>query len=83
MTAMHYELWTVPRGNIIDDFASEKEALECVRELLTGAPPEAADSLLLTAVNDDGSGVTIATGSALAKRAVGHVDQQAERPSRL
>lgn len=66
---MHYELWTVPAGNIVDDFSSEDEALALVREMIASAPPRAADALLLTLVRDDGSGVTIATGAALADRA--------------
>ncbi len=61
---MHYELWTVPSGNIVDDFASEGEALALVRELTAGTPPDAADSLLLTLVRDDGSGASIAAGAA-------------------
>jgi hypothetical protein len=79
---MHYELWTVPNGNIVDDFASEGEALALVREMIAGTPTDAADSLLLTLVRDDGSGVTIATGAALAARAHRHAALEAERPSR-
>lgn len=81
--AMHYELWTVPHGNMIDDFDSESEALEFVRELLAGTSPIAADSLLLTVVNDDGSGGTIATGAALAARVPGHAERKGGRPSRF
>jgi hypothetical protein len=78
---MHYELWTVPGGNIIDDFASEGEALALVRELTAGTPPDAADSLLLTLVRDDGSGVTIAAGAALTERARRHAAPEARRSS--
>jgi len=66
---MHYELWTVPNGNIIDDFGSEDEAFAVVRGLIAGTPPAAADALPLTLVRDDGSGITVATGAALAERA--------------
>lgn len=78
---MRYELWTVSGGNIIDDFDSEREALVLVRDLLAGAPPEAAESLLLTVVNDDGSGTMIAAGTALAERACTHAGDESARPS--
>jgi hypothetical protein len=77
---MHYELWTAPGGNIIDDFASDDEALKLVRELLDGAPPDVVDSLLLTVVSEDGSGATIAAGAVLAERARTHAGQEASRP---
>jgi hypothetical protein len=77
---MHFELWTVPTGNIVDDFASEDEALALVCELIDGMSPQAADALLLTLVRDDGTGVTIATGAALADRARRHAAREARRP---
>ena len=79
---MHYELWTAPGGNIIDDFASEREALVLVHELLDGTPPGASGSLLLTVVNDDGSGSTIAAGAALAERARKHAAKRTNRSLR-
>jgi hypothetical protein len=81
LTDMHYELWTVPAGNMIDDFASEDEALALVRELIAGAPPQAADALLLTLARDDGSGVTIAAGAASADRAHRHTAPEVGRPT--
>jgi hypothetical protein len=78
---MHFELCTVPTGNIVDDFASEDEALALVRELIDGMPPQAADALLLTLVRDDGTGVAIAAGAALADRARRHADPEARRPT--
>ncbi len=77
---MHYELWTIPSGNMIDDFASEAEALALVRELLAGSSLDAAESLLLTVVGDDGSGSTVATGATLAERALQVPSQADARP---
>jgi hypothetical protein len=71
----------VPTGNIVDDFASDDEALALVRELIDGIPPQAADALLLTLVRDDGTGVTIATGAALADRALRRAARKARRQS--
>jgi hypothetical protein len=55
---------------MVDEFDSEAEALACVRGLIEGMPANAAESLLLGIVRDDGRRETVATGDELRDRAM-------------
>ncbi len=51
---MHYQLWDVDSGNLIETFPSEAEAIQGVRELLAVNAPDLAQSLALGAMYDEG-----------------------------
>lgn len=67
--SMHYELWDVQSGNLIEDFESEAEALSAVRELITLNGPAYSWILALGSSDGRGGGELIAEGAALAERA--------------
>jgi hypothetical protein len=64
-----YELWDTESRNLLDDFDTEAEALEAVRELVALNGPGCTDAMALTRVHADGRMATLATGADLAKRA--------------
>jgi hypothetical protein len=51
---MYWELWDVGSRNLIEDFASEEEALQAVREILAPNRPELIDDLALVAMYEEG-----------------------------
>jgi hypothetical protein len=57
---MRYELWDVQTGNRVEGFASEREALEAVRELLILNGPRYLEILALGAVPSEGEAGRIA-----------------------
>jgi hypothetical protein len=61
-----YELWDTESRNLLDDFDTEAEALEAVRELLALNGPESAHALALTRVYADGRMITVAQSDHLA-----------------
>jgi hypothetical protein len=76
-----YELWDMQSRNLLDDFDTEAEALEAVRSLIALNGPGGADALALTRVQADGRMATLATGSALARRAETAGTQRGRRRS--
>lgn len=68
-TILGYELWDTESRNLLDDFDTEAEALEAVRELIALNGPGTTDALALTLVTADGRMTTLAMGDALAARA--------------
>ena len=66
---MHYELWDTASRNMLDDFATEAEALTAVAELLVINEPDMAGDLLLLRVGGPDGGATVASGVELARRA--------------
>jgi hypothetical protein len=66
---MHYELWDTVSRNLVDDFATEAEALVALAALLTINQPDMADGLLLLRVGGPDEGATVASGAGLAARA--------------
>ena len=68
-TVAGYELWDAQSGNLLDDFDTEAEALEAVRELVVLNGAGCTDSLALTRVHVDGRMATLAMGADLAIRA--------------
>ena len=63
-----YELWSTESRNLLDDFDTEAEALEAVRQLMVLNGPECAAGLALTRVDTGGRMTTLAMGDALAER---------------
>ena len=64
-----YELWDTESRNLLDDFDTEAEALEAVRELTALNGSACTNALALTRVDSDGRMTTMAMGAALATRA--------------
>ena len=62
-----YELWSTKSGNLLDDFDTEAEALETIRQLIALNGP-CTDGLALTRVDKAGRHTTLAMGDALAER---------------
>ena len=75
-----YELWDTESGNLLDDFDSEAQALETVRELIVLNGSDSTDALALTRVDVNGRTTTLAMGEALAARA-GSAESQQGRAS--
>ena len=78
--AGHWELWHVPSRNLLDDFETESEALDLVRELVgQGAKPDERS----LGYDDPGLDVEqlppAVTGAELAKRAGLSGSDQARR----
>jgi len=51
---MHWELWDRGSANLIEEFRSEVEALQGVRDMLAANSPELVDELSIGAVHDEG-----------------------------
>ena len=68
-TVAGYELWDTESRNLLDDFDTESEALEAVRELVALNGPACTDAMALTRVHADGRMTTLAMGADLATRA--------------
>jgi hypothetical protein len=51
---MHWELWDIGSGNLVEDFATEDEALHAVREILAVNRPDFIDFLALGVMYDEG-----------------------------
>ena len=78
---MHYQLWDVESGNLLDDFETLDAAVVVVRQLLALNGDEAVDDAALVRVNDDGQTVRVGAGRALVSltsdEASGHEAQRA------
>lgn len=78
---MHYQLWDVDSGNLLDDFETLDAAVIAVRQLLALNGDDALDRAVLVRVNDDGQTVEVGSGRALAHvtsvEASGHEAQRA------
>ena len=66
---MHYELWDVASRNMLDDFATEAEALTALAALLAINEPDMGGDLTLIRVGGPNGGTTVASGAELARRA--------------
>jgi hypothetical protein len=51
---MHWELWDRQSAHLIEEFDSEEEALQSVRDMLTANGPELVDALSVGAMYDEG-----------------------------
>jgi hypothetical protein len=51
---MYWELWDVESRNLVEDFATEEEALQAIREILAVNRPDYVDFLALAAMYDEG-----------------------------
>jgi hypothetical protein len=67
---MHYELWHVPSGNLVNTFASEAEALAVVRRALQQRGQSHAEQFALGVEDRRGQTRAIASGAELVARAV-------------
>lgn len=68
-TVAGYELWDTTSRNLLDDFDTEAEALEAVRDLVALNGPDCTEAMALTRVHADGHMVTLAVGADVATRA--------------
>ncbi len=66
---MHFELWDVESGNLLDDFDAEADALLAIGSLLANNEPDMAEELMLLRVGGQDGGGIIASGPDLARRA--------------
>ena len=75
-----YELWDTESRNLLDDFDTEAEALEAVRDLIALNGPGCTDAVALTRVHADGRMSTLAMGADLAKRAQAARSERGQLP---
>jgi hypothetical protein len=66
---VHYELWDIETRDMLEDFATESEALAAARELIALNLAVYPASLALARWNDDGTTTWVAQGDALGERA--------------
>ncbi len=76
-----YEIWDTESRNLLDDFDTEAEAIEAVRELIAVNGAACTAALALTRVTVDGSMQTLAIGTELALRAERSGQGRARRPA--
>ena len=70
---MHYELWHVPSGNLVNTYPSEEEALAPVLRALRTHGKEHAESFALGREDRHGRSTLIAEGAELLERALAAV----------
>jgi hypothetical protein len=63
---MMYELWHIASGNLLEEFASEREALEAVIAYLEANSPGLVDELAVSAVPTDESETRVPLPTTLA-----------------
>jgi hypothetical protein len=78
---MTYELRDIERGNLVDAFDGEEDALVAAAELIEANTPLYAAALTLLRVGDDGSLATVAEREPLAAVAERTVADRAKRPA--
>jgi hypothetical protein len=76
---MHYELWDLASRNLLDDFATQAEALTELAALLAINEPDMARDLVLLRVGGPDGGATVASGAELARRAKAAASRFGER----
>ena len=81
MKSMHYELWDMDSGNLLDDFDSQGEATEAVRALTRLNGASAMTAVALVRVDDGGRASTIASGAELQGMADDPPPTQEARPN--
>ena len=69
---MHYELWHMPSGNLVNTFEREADALVVVRRAYEQGGREAGESFALGTEDRRGRSRQVAAGSDLLARALGH-----------
>jgi len=69
---MHYELWHVPSGNLVNTFPHEDDALDLVRHTYEAHGRERAEEFALGTEDRRGRSAQIAIGADLLARALGH-----------
>ena len=74
---MHYELWHMPSGNLVNTFESQRDALDFVRLTYEQQGRERAEELALGTEDRRGGSTQIAIGSELLARALGEVPGRA------
>ena len=67
---MHYELWHVPSGNLVNTFATEAEALEAVQRTFKARGRADAEAFALGTEDRRGRSRLIASGAQLLERAL-------------
>ena len=75
-----FELWDTGSRNLLDDFDTEAEALEAVRDLIALNGPGCTDAVALTRVHADGRMSTLAMGVDLARRAQAARSERGQLP---
>jgi hypothetical protein len=68
---MHYELWHMPSGNIVNTFESEADALVVVRRAYEQNGREAGEAFALGTEDRRGRSRQLAAGALLLARALG------------
>lgn len=66
---MHYELWDLATGNLLDDFAAEGEAFDAIASLFALDEAELAGELTLLRIDDALGDAVVADGPELVRRA--------------
>jgi hypothetical protein len=76
---MHYELWHMPSGNLVNTFDREADALEVVRRAFEQSGREAGESFALGTEDKRGRSRQIAMGPDLLTRALSGDAEQTAR----
>lgn len=74
---MHYELWHVPSGNLVNSFQDENDALGYVRRTYDRYGRERAEEFALGTEDRSGDSTQVAIGAELLERALGHAPGRA------
>ena len=76
---MHYELWHMPSGNLVNTFEHETDALVVVRRAFEQSGREAGESFALGTEDRRGRSRQIAAGGDLLTRALADNPEQTVR----
>ena len=76
---MHYELWHLPSGNLVNTFNQERDALATVRRAFEQDGLEAGESFALGTEDSRGHSRQIAFGAELLARALASGSEPAAR----
>ena len=76
---MHFELWHIPSGNLVNTFPDEQAALAVVRRAYEQDGRDAGESFALGTEDRRGRSRQLASGSELLVRAL---DESADRTAR-
>lgn len=66
---MHYELWDLATGNLLDDFAAEGEAFDAIASLFALDEGALTGKLTLLRIDDAVGDSVVADGQELVRRA--------------
>ena len=76
---MHFELWHIPSGNLVNTYACEADALAVVRAVFEANGKDVGEAFALGTEDSRGRSRQVATGAALLARALADQTHQEAR----